>query len=306
MLPIDIADLTDQVFTLTPRQGLGIPVALVGAVFLALGAQLQHRGVGKVEVRLGGKARGLSRHQLVALLTRPSWLIGTVLLSLAVVFQLFSLYLAPLIVVQPLGAVALVITALLNARVSGVKLDRLTVRAIALCVGGIAVFVGFAAVVARETPITDTQLVTILLILGVVLAVAGAAFALLRSRLKAIMYVVGAGILYGFVATLAKVVINRIVTGNFELLTVFCIIALLSATMFGAYFVQSAYTSGPPDLVIAGLTVIDPLVAVTIGIVVLGEASEAPVIAVIAFAVAGAVAIYGVFQLAKHHPQNQH
>ena len=110
MLPIDIADLTDQVFTLTPRQGLGIPVALVGAVFLALGAQLQHRGVGKVEVRLGGKARGLSRHQLVALLTRPSWLIGTVLLSLAVVFQLFSLYLAPLIVVQPLGAVALVIS----------------------------------------------------------------------------------------------------------------------------------------------------------------------------------------------------
>ena len=38
---------------------------------------------------------------------------------------------------------------------------------------------------------------------------------------------------------------------------------------------------------------------------VLGEASEAPFLAVVAFAVAGAVAIYGVFELAKHHPQSQ-
>ncbi|MBC7723576.1 MAG: DMT family transporter [Burkholderiaceae bacterium] len=304
-MPFDLTDLTDQVLTLTPRQGLGIPVALVGAVFLALGAQLQHRGVGKVEVQLGGKAQGLSIRQLVALLSRPSWLIGTAMLGLAVLFQLTSLYLAPLIVVQPLGAVALVITALLNARVTKVKLDRLTIRAIALCVGGVAVFVTIAAFVAQETPITDSQLITVLIILLVVLAVAGTAFVVLRSRLKAIMYIVAAGVLYGFVVTLAKIVINRIVTGNFEWLTVICLVALLAATMLGAYFVQSAYASGPPDLVIAGLTVIDPLVAVSIGIVVLGEASQAPVIAVIAFAVAGIVAIYGVFQLAKHHPQNQ-
>ncbi|HUG49475.1 MAG TPA: multidrug DMT transporter permease, partial [Terrimesophilobacter sp.] len=74
----------------------------------------------------------------------------------------------------------------------------------------------------------------------------------------------------------------------------------------GGYFVQSAYSSGPPDLVIAGLTVIDPLVAVTIGVVVLQEAAEAPWFAVVAFAVAGAIAVYGVLQLAKHHPQSQH
>jgi hypothetical protein len=55
--------------------------------------------------------------------------------------------------------------------------------------------------------------------------------------------------------------------------------------------------------VVAGLTVIDPLVGVSIGIAVLGEASGAPLWAAIVFVLAGALAIYGVFQLSKHHPQ---
>lgn len=305
MQPFDLTDLTGQVLNLTPAQGLGIPVALVGAVFLALGAQFQHRGVGKVEAQLGGAAKGLSVRQLRALLTRPSWVIGTLLLGLAILFQLTSLYLAPLIVVQPLGAVALVITALVNARVSGMKLDRATIRSIALCVGGVAVFVTIAAFTAREAEITDSQLITVLIILGAVLLIAVVVFALLRSRFKAIMYILAAGILYGFVATLAKVIINRVRLENFDVLTFVCVIALVAGTLLGAYFVQTAYASGPPDLVIAGLTVIDPLVAVTIGIVVLGEASGAPPLAIAAFVVTGVVAIYGVFQLAKHHPQNQ-
>jgi len=38
---------------------------------------------------------------------------------------------------------------------------------------------------------------------------------------------------------------------------------------------------------------------------VLGEASQAPAWAAALFAVAGAVAIWGVFRLAKYHPQSQ-
>ncbi|BDZ53230.1 hypothetical protein GCM10025870_03030 [Agromyces marinus] len=82
-------------------------------------------------------------------------------------------------------------------------------------------------------------------------------------------------------------------------------IALIAATALGAYFVQNAYASGPPDLVIAGLTVVDPMVAVLIGIIVLGEASQAPLAANITFAVTGAIAIWGVFLLAKNHPQTR-
>ena len=109
--------------------------------------------------------------------------------------------------------------------------------------------------------------------------------------------------IYGFVATLAKVVITRIQPGDFEWLTLLCLVALLVAAAVGAYFVQTAYSSGPPDLVIAGLTVVDPMVAVVIGLIVLDEAAGAPLWVYIGFVVAGAIAVWGVFQLARYHPQ---
>ncbi|GAB3577892.1 hypothetical protein GCM10027406_13180 [Leifsonia lichenia] len=286
-----------------PSQLLGIPIALIGACFLSIGAQLQHHGVAKVEANTQDAQSGLNLRQLGLLLARPSWVIGTVLLGLAIVFQLVSLKLSPIILVQPLGVVGLVITSILNARVSGVKLNHRSVIAVSLCVGGVGAFVLIAAVYARDRPVTTQALVEILIILAVVLLAFGALFYFLRARFKAIIYIIGAGVLYGFVATLAKVVIDRISRQEWDWLLVLCIVALLAAAILGAYFVQNAYSSGPPDLVIAGLTVVDPLVAVTIGIVILDEAAGAPWWAMVGFVLSGAVAIYGVFQLAKHHPQ---
>ncbi|WP_285116803.1 multidrug DMT transporter permease [Leifsonia sp. fls2-241-R2A-40a] len=296
---LDAFDLSYQ-----PSQLLGIPVALVGAVFLSVGAQLQHHGVAKVEATAGHAKSGLSVRQLGLLLARPSWVIGTLLLGLAIVFQLVSLKLSPLILVQPLGVVGLVITSILNAKVSGVKLNHQSVVAVTLCVSGVGAFVLLAAVFARDLPVTTQALIVILIILGVVLIAFGVLFAFLRHRFKAIIYIVGAGVLYGFVATLAKVAIDRISNQEWDWLLVACIVALLLAAVLGAYFVQNAYSSGPPDLVIAGLTVIDPMVAVTIGIVVLNEAAGAPWWAMVGFAVTGAVAVFGVFRLAKYHPQS--
>jgi hypothetical protein len=297
---MDALDLAYQ-----PSQLLGIPVALVGACFLSVGAQLQHHGVAKVEAMAGGEAPGgLNLRQLGLLLARPSWVIGTLLLGLAIVFQLVSLKLSPLILVQPLGVVGLVITSILNARVSGVKLNHQSVVAIILCVSGVGAFVLLAAVFARDLPVTSRSLIIILIILAVVLIGFGVAFWFFRHKFKAIIYVVGAGVLYGFVATLAKVAIDRISEQEWDWLLVLCIVGLLGAAVLGAYFVQNAYASGPPDLVIAGLTVIDPMVAVTIGIVVLNEAAGAPWWAMVGFALTGAVAVLGVFQLSKHHPQS--
>lgn len=302
-MPPELSELTEQI-SLTPFQAIGIPIALVGAVFLSLGAQFQHRGVGKVEALHGdGSKSGLSLRQILHLLARPSWVLGSLLLALAVVFQLTALGFAPLIVVQPLGVVALVITAIVNARVSRIQLDRRAIRAIVMCVGGVGVFVTIAAVFAVEQEITQTQLLIVLGILGIVTAGFGVAFALVRTRATAMFYIVGAGVLYGFVATLAKVVLNRIFNGNFEWLTVVAIIALLASAVLGGYFVQTAYSVGSPDLVIAGLTVVDPLVAVLIGIIVLGEASLIPPVAAIVAVIVGVIAILGVIELSKHHPQ---
>jgi drug/metabolite transporter (DMT)-like permease len=297
-----------ELISLTPTQALGIPIALVGSIFLAVGAQFQQHGVAKVDAGTPPDEKtGLGIRQLLALVRRPSWLIGTLLMGLAILFQLFSLYLAPLTVVQPLGALALVITALINSRVTKTKLDKASIRAIALCVGGVGLFVTVAALTTTTVPITDAQLVVVVIILLCVLIGLGVGFALLRKRFTRIFYVVAAGILFGFVATLAKVLITRvqtIVEAGFVIvpadwLTIVCLLGLIAAGVLGSYFVQTAYSSGSPEVVVAGLTVIDPIVGVTIGIVVLGEAASAPLWAGFVFVIAGAIAIFGVFQLSR-------
>ena len=308
----DINDLAEAL-TLDSQAAIGIPIALVGAVMLSVGTQLQHRGVTKVEERRGSSDSGLSLGSARARMRQPIWVLGTVMLGLAIVVQLAALWFAPLIVVQPLGAVALVVTAILNSRLSKTPLDRATIRAILLCVGGVGAFVLVAAFFATVHPITETQLTTVLIILSAVLAIWGVLFAIFRKRASPLFYIIAAGSIYGFVATLAKVIMGRIQTliasefqfGPAEWLTIGCLVALVVAAIIGMYFVQSAHANGPPDLVVAGLTVVDPIVAVTIGIVVLGEASNAPWWAMILFLISGAVAVFGVFQLARHHPHMQ-
>ncbi len=301
-----VEDVGEQLVGVFQNPGLllGIPLALAGAVFMSLGAQYQHRGVEKVE-RLSGNAStsGLTFDQIRRLLTRPSWIAGTLMLGLAIVCQLAALVQAPLIVVQPLGAIALVMTTLLNARISGHAPTRQSLTAIICCVGGIFLFVFFAALFATEQDIAERELFVILVILLVVIIALGACWLILRHRMRALFYVIGAGILYGFVATLAKVVIKRIEAGQFEWITAVCVVALVAAAAVGAYFVQTAYSSGPPDLVIAGLTVVDPLIAVLIGMVILGEAAAAPPWVLVIFGVAGAIAVWGVVGLARYHPQ---
>jgi len=302
----NLNDLISQV-SLTPYQAIGIPIALAGAVFLSIGAQLQHRGVSKVEGTHGdGSKSGLSVRQLGHLIRRPSWVLGTVLLALAIVIQLISLGFAPLIVVQPLGVVAMVMTNVINSRVHGIKTDSRVRWSIILAVLGIGIFVAFSTIYAVEKAFTDGQLTFILGLLVAVIAATGVAFLVFRRRLRAMFYIVAAGTLYGFVVTITKVLINRWRTDHIDPLMIACFVGLVVAAVLGGYFVQTAYSVGSPDLVIAGLTVIDPLVAIAIAITVLREAEMFPPFALVGIALGGALSIVGVVLLARHHPQTLH
>lgn len=86
---------------------------------------------------------------------------------------------------------------------------------------------------------------TILIVLAVVLACVAVTYALWRHRSGAVAFTAGAGVLFGFVAALAKTVIGRLFQGNFEWLSLTCLAGLLIA-------------------------------AVAIGITILGEADTAP------------------------------
>jgi hypothetical protein len=300
----------------------GIAIAIVGALFLALGAQFQHRGVQRVDEKHAERlaAEGAAAEDVSAatgglgaiiastlrLLRSGWWLLGTALYGIAILCQLTSLGFAPITVVQPIGVVALVITSIVNSRVSKVELSAGAIRGIVLCVVGVGIFVGFAAATTGDYAIDTRAMVIVLSILVIVVFVLALAYLLFRSRFRAIFYVISAGILFGFVATIAKVTINRFLAGNIDWLALLGLAGIIAAGGLGSYFVQNAYKVGAPDLVIAGLTVVDPMVAVIIGLTVLGEAAETPVWVLFIWVASAAIAIVGVFQLARHHPQTVH
>lgn len=284
-------------------RAIAILLAVVGAVFLSLGAQFQNDAVVKHHAPARLKIRALRFSQILDLLRRPRWLTGTSFIILAALFQLAALALAPLIVVQPIGALALIITSVLNARIHKIRLNLKTLASIGVILLGVGSFVSVAATSAISTEMSDQKLLQVVGIMVLLLAVFGLAFAWSKGDVGPLSYILGAGVLYGFTASLAKVVILRIYQADYNLLTLFAVIALIGATFLGGWFVQNAYASGPPDLVIAGLTVVDPAVAVGIGIVILGEAAKADVAQVSGFVISGAIAMVGVLLLSRVHPQ---
>ena len=295
---------------------IAIGLALLSAVALAIGAQLQNDAVGiQKKAALSGRSH-VSFRQLLDLLKHPRWMTGLAISGFALILQFTALLLAPLILVQPIGAIALVITSVLNARITKTKLNAASMYAIALCTAGLGAFVVMAHQVAVEPEIDDNNLLLILGLAISLIAIFSYIFFSGASKFRPLTFIIGAGVLYGFVATLTKVVVkrlfyqdgfNRIVTGNFEWetdsLTVLALLSMLAAAFLGGWFVQNAYASGPPDLVIAGLTVIDPLIAVSIGVIILNEAMNAPLPIMLGFLGSGAMAVMGVYLLSKVHPQ---
>ena len=282
---------------------LAVSLAVLGAFFLAIGAQRQGSAV---KADTGGLA--LSSNGFLRLLRNPRWMLGLLLLCLGMVMNAIALVSAPLTVVQPIGAIALVITTVVNAKDQGLSINRATVVAITACVTGSALFVLLAVNVTQENHHVNAEdELTIVLLLALAVGLFGTLAVLFKHRMSAFIYIVGAGVLFGFVAVLTRIIGKHLLDPNgLFLLNVqwYTLIAIAAAGGLGSWFVQSAYSGGPPDLVIAGLTVVDPMVGIAIGIVILGELRPdvQPVMA-ISMAAAASLAIVGVIALSRHHPE---
>lgn len=282
---------------------LSILAALAAAFCLALGSERQSVGVRRNESTL----RLHPRSGILTLFRSPVWLAGGALMVGGIVLNVYALATAPLTVVQPIGAVAVVITTVLNARIQHLRLNRVTIWAITACVAGSAGFVLIAIVATEENPaptLGQERLTAIVAITATVL------FALLavavRRRPSAFVYILGAGVLFGFVAVfvrLASIHLLRGDAGGVVGIPWYHLGVMAGAGLLGIYFVQMAHRHGPPDLVVAGLTVIDPMVGVLTGIIVLGELQpNQPWWVGWCMVAAAGVATLGVIALSRHHP----
>lgn len=264
---------------------LAITLAVFGAVCFALAARLQHDAIALTGAR-------------ASVLRQPQWLGGLALLVAGAGVHAVALGMAPLTVVQPIGVLAIGMTALMDRRFRELP-------AILLTTVGVGAFVFFASGSATSTRVVpDVELTAGLVTLGLI-AVPGVIAALTsNARVRAVAFASAGGVAYGYVSVLMRAVSQSVQQGGFGLSHLASVLGIALSLAVGGWLVQHAYAGGPPHLAVACLTVVDPLVAVGLGAFLLGEAAHlSPLTGVALFACALA-AVCGVFALARQPREN--
>ncbi|TCP49292.1 hypothetical protein EV191_109114 [Tamaricihabitans halophyticus] len=280
---------------------LAIACAVLGAVCSAVGARLQYTAV-----RTETEGSELGLRGLPKLIKNRSWRLGFLVLASCAVLQILALAMAPVSVVSPLVVLALPLVAVLHARARGSGLGVVAAGAIVASTLAVAVFVVLAAGAADTHAIAraDVFLLSQLVLVGVLgLGLVGA----LHSGLaRCVALAVGAGGAYGLVSIQVRDVAYAVQQRGFEDFPLTSALGLVIVFLAGSWFIQLAYASGPPDVVVACQTVLNPIVATGLSAWALGEIAGAGRATVSALVVAGAIAVTGVVLLAKYHPEAVH
>ncbi|MQA10818.1 MAG: hypothetical protein GEU98_20140 [Pseudonocardiaceae bacterium] len=280
---------------------LAIGCAVLAAGCSAIGVRLQYTAVRAetqdTTLRLGG---------LPKLLRNPLWRTGFAVLAACAVLQILALSMAPVSVVSPIVVLALPIVAVLHARSRGTRLGGMASTAVVGSTAGVAVFVVLAASSADTHAIAGADVVRAgQLVIGAVVLL-GIVGAVSNGVVRCVALAVGAGAAYGLVSVLVRDVAYAVQTKGFGALPVFSAVGVVVAFLAGSWFVQLAYSSGPPDVVVACQTVLNPLVATGLGVSMLGEIAGASDATVTALITTGLIAVVGVVLLARYHPEAVH
>jgi len=110
---------------------------------------------------------------------------------------------------------------------------------------------------------------------------------------------------FGFGSALLRLISQSLSSdpGLFSAVVVTAAVMMVSAMVVGGWAVQQAYVSGPAAVVVGCLTVGDPLVAVILGLGLLGEGGQLGPGASFLMIVCATGAAVGVALLARHHPE---
>jgi glycosyltransferase involved in cell wall biosynthesis len=274
---------------------LAIGFASVAAIFLALAARLQHHGV-----QASGPSEKLEMRTIAAMVRNRQWLSGSAMLGAGTGLHLVALALAPLAVVQPIGALAPALTTALNARAERTRASRCAIAGVLAVTFGIALFV----VVTAQQPVGGTPVhyaeAVAIAVVGLIVALAAAVAWRTHGRIRCLASALGGGMAFGLLSTLVRAGAQEFFGAQRIPVLIGTAAGMVAALAVGAFLVQQAYSSGPSDLVIAAVTVFDPLVSIGLGATLLGE-TPAPTPGVLALELlAASTAVVGIVLIAYH------
>lgn len=285
------------------QHALPFALVVVDAFCFAGAALLQHRAVAAAPVPISGSVpfrgpRGVTRS--------PVWRLGLTLAAGGSTLHAFALMLAPLSVVQPVGVLAVPIAVVLAAAQTGRKPTTGMLIGVLVTATSVVTFVTTAAASAVSTPVSGRETVLAGSFVGLLVLLLGSIGLTCKGWLRCVACSMAGATAFGLVSALVRALSQGVTSGRIGLLgpsAAATVGGVVAATLIGGWLVQQAFASGPPEVVVATLTVVDPLVAVLFGVALLGEgnATSSAEWAVLTTAAIGGIA--GVAVLARHHPE---
>jgi drug/metabolite transporter (DMT)-like permease len=246
---------------------IAVVIALVAALLFAVGFVMQQREAAEVPDE---DALGIGL--ITRLIRRPVWLIGGAADGLGYIAQAIALAFGSLVLVQPLLASSLLFALPLGAWWAKRRLKPSDgLWAVALT-AGLAIFL----VAGNPTAgIDSADIEAWLIAAAIVVPVAGACILIAsRSRkgaLRAVLLASATGILYGSAAALTKSVMSYLDDGFVDLITSWEVYALIVVIALGTYLQQSAFQAGSLSQSLPAISVLEPVVAVILGLTVMEE-----------------------------------
>lgn len=249
------------------QHALVVAAALAGAVFTAIGIVVRQRATMDVPAD-----RGVSTLMLNTLLRRPLWWIGTGAAVTGYAFQAVALTYGSLILVAPLLVSALLFALPLSAWQSHRKVTGSEWGWALLLTGSLAVFVSLARTEPGDYEGSGRDAVWVAGLSLVVVAV----LLLLTRRVtgwrRALALAFCVGILFGVVAVLTKIDTHLLISEGLERVWTSPVnYALIVVAVAATLLQQSAFHAGSLQASVPAMLVLEPLVAVLLGSVVLGE-----------------------------------
>ena len=209
---------------------------------------------------------------VTSLVREPSWWAGTLAAVAGYVFQALALAHGSLLLVQPLLVSSLLFALPLSARLCHQHISWAEWGWAALLTAALAVFVlvGQPREGHNRPPIPAWTLALAITVPLVILCIAAARRAIGRRR--AMLLAVAVAILLGMIAVLTKICTHRFAVGGWHgLLTIPAPYVLVALAVTVTVTQNAAFHAGALQASVPIMLVGEPVVAVLLGVVVLGE-----------------------------------
>jgi len=247
--------------------GLTVLLALLAALFLAIGIVVRQRATMDVPAE-----HGVSSVMVLTLIRTPLWWAGTAAAVAGYVFQALALANGSLLLVQPILVSALLFALPMSARLAHRSVTRGEWAWALLLTLALAVFVVLAKTRPGdyEASLPSSALVALVCTAAVIACVIVAVRT--AGWKRAVLLAVAVGVLFGVVAVLTKLVMHLLVhEGLRYVLTTPVLYLLVVLGIVAVILQQSSFHAGSLQTSVPTMLVLEPVIAVMLGAVVLGE-----------------------------------